>query len=82
MNHLSTAQLATYLQVTKRTIQRRAIRESWSYITQTSLGGKRRMYEFASLPDFLRSSRACNTSGDTTPPGCPPLLKVFSIMLK
>lgn len=49
MNHLSTAQLATYLQVTKRTIQRRAIRESWSYITQTSLGGKRRMYEFASL---------------------------------
>lgn len=49
MNHLSTAQLATYLKVTKRTIQRRAIRESWPYIIQASLGGKRRMYEFASL---------------------------------
>ena len=50
MNHLSTTQLATYLKVTKRTIQRRSIRESWPYITQAGLGGQSRMYEFASLP--------------------------------
>ena len=50
MHKLSTAQLAEYLAVTKRTIQRRAVRENWPYAEQVGLGGKRKIYAFSSLP--------------------------------
>lgn len=55
MNHLSTAQLSTYLQVTKRTIQRRSTREGWPHITTKGLGGTRRLYVFATLPISIKN---------------------------
>ena len=54
MNKLSTTQLSQYLSVTKRTIQRRAIRERWVYDQQAGLGGMRKMYKFSSLPVDVR----------------------------
>lgn len=54
MNKLSTSQLSQYLAVTKRTIQRRAIREGWVYEEQVGLGGVRKMYHFPSLPVDVR----------------------------
>ena len=56
MKTLSTAQLSDYLSVTKRTIQRRAIRESWPYEIEIGLGGERRLYAFESLPPSVRQS--------------------------
>lgn len=50
MNRLTVNQLASYLQVTKRTIQRRAKEGNWRYRETKSLGGTRREYEFESLP--------------------------------
>lgn len=55
MNNLSTAQLAGYLLVTKRTIQRRANKERWAHIEQTGLGGQRRVYAFDSLPSTVKT---------------------------
>lgn len=55
MKYLSTAQLSTYLQVTKRTIQRRAVRGNWSYMIKKDLGGTRRLYEFATLPTKVKN---------------------------
>ena len=54
MKRLSTTQLAQYLGVTKRTIQRRCVREDWPYIEQKGLGGVRKMYDFAGLPATVR----------------------------
>ena len=54
MNSLSVTQLAEYLQVTKRSVQRRAKREHWPFKGCTGLGGTRRMYTFASLPDDVK----------------------------
>lgn len=54
MNKLSTSQLSQYLSVTKRTIQRRAMREGWQYEQQIGLGGVRRLYTFSSLPVNIR----------------------------
>ena len=54
MNKLSTSQLATYMKVTKRTIQRRSIRENWPFEEQEGLGGIRKMYIFSGLPISVR----------------------------
>lgn len=55
MNHLSTAQLATYLGVTKRTIQRRSNREKWPFIVDKGLGGTRHLYAFETLPASIKN---------------------------
>ena len=54
MNSLSVTQLAEYLQVTKRSVQRRAKREQWPFKACTGLGGTRRMYTFVSLPNDVK----------------------------
>lgn len=54
MNSLSVTQLAEYLQVTKRSVQRRAKREQWLYKERTGLGGTRRMYTFVNLPSDIK----------------------------
>lgn len=54
MKTLTTAQLAEYLQVTKRTVQRRSVRESWSYRTEIGLGGERKLYIFECLPPAVK----------------------------
>lgn len=54
MKTLSTAQLAEYLSVTKRTIQRRGIKESWAFETEVGLGGERRLYIFDCLPPAVK----------------------------
>ncbi len=54
MKNLSTRQLASYLSVTKRTIQRKAIREQWPFYEQTGLGGTKRVYAFATLPENVK----------------------------
>lgn len=54
MDKLTTAQLAEYLDVTKRTIQRRAIRENWLFAEAKGLGGSRRLYSYATLPQNIR----------------------------
>ena len=54
MKNLDTRQLADYLSVTKRTIQRRALKEHWPYEEERGLGGVRRLYPFAELPEGVK----------------------------
>lgn len=54
MKNLSTLQLADYLFVTKRTIQRRANKEKWPFVEQKGLGGVKRVYVFAGLPEKVK----------------------------
>lgn len=42
--------LAHFLNVTKRTVQRRAAKEKWPYEEKKGLGGQRRVYDLESLP--------------------------------
>jgi hypothetical protein len=55
MQSLSCLQLSKYLAVTKRTVQRRAMKEQWSYTDKIALGGTTRIYRFDSLPDIVKS---------------------------
>ena len=55
MKSLTIRQLAQYLGVTKRTVQRRAIKEEWAYQETVGLGGVKRLYTFASLPEAIKS---------------------------
>ena len=55
MQHLDTAQLATYLNVTKRTIQRKAIKNKWPYTEQIGLGGTKRLYLYSALPPTIKN---------------------------
>lgn len=55
MKKLSTSELAQYLCVTKRTVQRRAIKESWVYEERVGLGGTKRLYDFSSLPENVKA---------------------------
>lgn len=50
MNAISVAQLAHYLQLTKRTVQRRARQQNWHCRKQLGLGGTRCLYTFIDLP--------------------------------
>ena len=52
---LSVAQLAGYLRVTKRTVQRKAVRQRWPYTEQKGLGGSSRMYSFATLSNDIKA---------------------------
>jgi hypothetical protein len=54
VKNLSIRQIASYLSVTKRTIQRRAINEEWPFYEQTGLGGIKRVYAFSSLPGPIK----------------------------
>jgi hypothetical protein len=47
-------QIAAILKFTKRTVQRRAISEEWSYISLTGLGGERRVYDFDGLSTVIK----------------------------
>ena len=55
MKALSVAQLAIYLSRTKRTIQRRAIKEHWPYEACIGLGGTRHLYTFGALPEEVKT---------------------------
>jgi hypothetical protein len=54
MKSLSTLQLSRYLLVTKRTVQRQAIKGNWQYEECYGLGGVRRMYTFSALPNEVQ----------------------------
>lgn len=60
MKKLSTRELAQYLNVTKRTIQRRAIKENWAFEETIGLGGTKRLYHFATLPEAIKSKVIAN----------------------
>jgi putative transposase len=60
LNKLTTAQLANYLVVTKRTIQRKAIRERWKFQEEIGLGGTKRVYPFATLPQRIKNKVIAN----------------------
>jgi hypothetical protein len=48
-------EFAAYLKVTKRTVQRKAVRECWRYTEQQGLGGTCRLYSFATLPGDIKT---------------------------
>jgi hypothetical protein len=56
LKKLTTRQLSQYLAVTKRTIQRRAIKEHWPFDEQAGLGGTKRLYTFATLPEKVKTT--------------------------
>lgn len=55
MKALTSAQLAQYLAVTQRTVQRKAINEGWVYQEQYGLGGIRKLYPYAALPQQIKN---------------------------
>lgn len=55
MKKLSIRELAQYLSVTKRTVQRRAIKEDWPFDQRIGLGGTKRLYNFNTLPEQVKS---------------------------
>ena len=55
MQQLDTAQLAAFLRVSKRTIQRKAISGKWPYTEQIGLGGTRRLYHYTALPQRIKN---------------------------
>jgi hypothetical protein len=55
LQYLNISQLANYLAVTKRTVQRKAIRERWPFKEQVGLGGTRRLYRFHNLPNKIKN---------------------------
>lgn len=56
MKDLNISEIAAYLGVTKRTAQRRAVRENWPYSEHCSLGGIRRHYAFVQLPESIKAT--------------------------
>ena len=54
MHTLTTKQLATYLGVTQRTIQRKGKREHWPFKTRKAIGGERHCYVFETLSIIIR----------------------------
>ncbi len=55
MKKLNTRALAHYLNVTKRTVQRRAIKENWPFDECIGLGGTTRLYDFEQLPKDVKA---------------------------
>jgi hypothetical protein len=54
VKNLSTRQLADFLSVTKRTVQRRSNKEDWSFDEQKGLGGTKKVYAFGQLPEMVK----------------------------
>ncbi len=50
MSRFTAVQLSNYLNMTKRAIQRRALKEEWNYFEQRVRGGLQRAYPFTGLP--------------------------------
>jgi putative transposase len=53
---LDAREIASVLGIAKRSVERRAERQSWPYTETTGLGGKRRMYPLASLPSDVQAA--------------------------
>ncbi len=52
---MSVTQLAAYLQVTKRTVQRNAISKNWPFTEHLGRGGNTRLYSFSTLPNAIKA---------------------------
>lgn len=49
-------QIAEALNITKRSAERRSIKESWLYVEQPGRGGRKRLYAIAALPKDVRGA--------------------------
>lgn len=54
--HVGSAEIAEALGVTKRSIERRANKNSWCYLEATGRGGTRRLYKLKQLPMDIRTA--------------------------
>lgn len=72
--YYTAAEIASAMGVTKRSVERLAVRENWPFIEEAVLGGKRRQYPAASLPveaqrelrrrDAIRAANAAVRAGE------------------
>lgn len=53
-DHVTIKEIAAALDVTQRTIERRAVNESWPHQEEPVRGGRRRLYPIVSLPKAVR----------------------------
>jgi hypothetical protein len=56
MKTLNIQQIASYLKITKRAVQRRAMAENWPYTETKVEGGTQHQYDLAGLPAAIKTA--------------------------
>ena len=55
MPTITVTELAFHLALTKRSVQRKAIKENWPYVMEIGLGGNHKAFKFKQLPTIVRT---------------------------